>query len=91
MTEKFIAETEASNPEWLIWYYFDPVYNENNLKTQKRLLNWLNNYSKNYSLKAVVYSKDKYFGEIKWNETEIDTSKKIFFSLYQRKDYPLSK
>lgn len=91
MTEKFISETEANKPEWLFSFSIEPGNDENNVETQKRLLDWFDNYSKNYNLKAVSYCEKRYSMKMKWDETQIDTSKEVFFSLYKRKDYPLSK
>ena len=84
MTEKLIAETEANKPEWLISFYIPRE--GNNPITTKRVITWFDKYAQNYSLKAVMYSKKKYFAETEWDNPSIDTSRKNILYLYQRRD-----
>lgn len=84
MTEQYIAETEQSKPEWLIYSHISK--GESNRETLTRLENWYANFSKKYSIEGVLYQKTKTEGDMQWGYLPIDTSRKVLMVILKCSD-----
>lgn len=82
MTEQYIAETERSQPEWLI--YSNISKGTSNKNTLNRLDTWWFLLSKNYTTQGVLYQKTKTEGDMQWGNKPIDTSRTVLMLVLRR-------
>lgn len=82
MTEQYIAETEKSRPEWLIYSYISK--GESNQETLKRLENWFADFSKKYVIQGVLYQKTKTESDMQWGYSPIDTNRKVLMVILKK-------
>ncbi len=84
MTEQYIAETEQSKPEWLIYSHISK--GESNRETLTRLESWYTEFSKKYTVQGVLYQKTKTEGDMQWGHLPIDTSRKVLMVILKYSD-----
>ncbi len=91
MAAQFIAETEAKNPNWLV--YSSISKGEENVQTLKTLNDWWATKTQNYQLRGCLYETNPNASRWIWdNTTKIATidSCQILLLVYQKKALLLS-
>lgn len=82
MTNLYIHEMETTHPNWLI--YSNISKGESNKETLLKLETWFKGFSREYKIRGAMYQKSKDTGEIEWNITNVDSSRKPLMLIYER-------
>lgn len=83
MADKFIHETEKSQPTWFL--IPDQTEMKTGTDTEGYLLTWADRFLKDYEPNAFLYRRDKLFADFEKALSPVDTTRDLAFILYKRK------